>query len=229
MDQLAEIEKELMTLSGESSLSLACQKLGLASPTNTLEIVDALPWYRAGAETYMSPFTLCVGKESSFRLAFKACVAAGPPIEQTLAQWVERRHVLSAHGLGTPKFYGANNGVLLEEFLPYACSEQLRGGDRLDIFLGNLGKFYAKVGALGFMPVALLHNLFGHGNDIVNVDFGVDLGAQTEEPTDLLPLFLREVSAVLPHMDKEKILGFYPDTNPIQRIFPLAVKTDSLH
>ena len=84
---------------------------------------------------------------------------------------------MADRGVKTPVLYAWGQGELLEEDVPWSLLEAIaRVGEVPESILLGLAKLAGIVASLGFLPVELFDDLRGHGDDVVMVDFGQDLG-----------------------------------------------------
>jgi hypothetical protein len=182
MSQQAEwtLEGELQKLAGSNSTRAALRALGLLDNAARDFSVVSSPdgWVRSGAETYLYKFRVRADQRE-LSVVLKACVAFSPVItlEAILAQWYERRRMLAACGVRTPKLYACDQGEVLEEEVPYELNDILTRPEGVpeSILLG-LAELAGVVANLGFLPIGLFNDLRSHGDDVVMVDFGQDLG-----------------------------------------------------
>jgi hypothetical protein len=172
------LESELAGLAGESDIGAALRSLSLvASDEVEAELEPGAGWERGGAETYIYDFWVSSpGNREHFLL--KACVAIGDfsGVSSILGTWLERRAVLEAAGVSVPRLHGAGSGTILEEFVPFSVRECLKSSSDSEHLAHRLGKLAAVLAKLKF-PVLSLSDLRSHGNDVVVVDFGEDLGS----------------------------------------------------
>jgi hypothetical protein len=182
------IEDELKKLSGATSVKDALTKWGFISPNGgECDLVSSPEgWYRSGAETYLFRFRIR-NADGEIPLILKACIvfAPGRSIDSVLKSWIERRVLLSNHGVITPKLYAWGNGVLLEEEIPLDLVTALKlPGSSLEQLLISLSAVGGVVAALRFSPIGLFSDLRSHGDDVVVVDFGQDLGPPSNTRSD---------------------------------------------
>lgn len=162
------------------TLSEAFLALELGTAANApFEITDETPWRRGGAETYALDFRV-VGRNGFARhLLLKACVV--PPVGRSLSQvvfeWTERRVLLQEHGVIVPTLYSAREATILEEFVPFTLEAVLSRTRAIpDWAIAQGAHLAATLDLLRFNTIALLQDARSHGDDIVLVDFGQDLG-----------------------------------------------------
>lgn len=63
-------------------------------------------------------------------------------------------------------------------------------------FKGIISRTYNLIGRMGFKPISLYHNLRSRGEDVVNIDFGGDIGEMKEGAIDLHELFHKELPLI---------------------------------
>ena len=146
----------------------------LSYPAQEYMIEAKNAWQRVGLETYVLEFTVETdGKH--FHLIAKACIKFSPT--EAMNEWMNRRALVESVGISTPKLHALAKATLVEEFIPYTFGEAYKAADpkcreRLE------NEFIRTVLALyraGFNPKSL-HDIRSHGEDVVLVDFGEDLG-----------------------------------------------------
>jgi hypothetical protein len=174
------VEAELQKLAGVASMSTALKLFGLLKD-GCQEFTCVYPpegWYRSGAETYVYRFQIRTGGIET-GLVLKACVAFSPgrSLENLLTSWIERRKLVCSRGVRVPVLYAWGQGELLEEYVPFAVQDILTGeaGPPNSVLIG-LAELAGVVASLGFVPIRLFDDLRSHGDDVVMVDFGEDLG-----------------------------------------------------
>ena len=187
------LEGELQKLTGTNSATAALLNLGLLESRDELFQLISPPrgWYRSGAETYLYPFR--VSKDGSdVSLVLKACVAFSPgtPLQSILESWIDRRNVLASRGVVTPKLYAWGHGAILEEYVPHTLREALgRTPSNLERLLVSMADLAGVVANLRFQPVDLFEDLRSHGDDVVLIDCGQDLGPPFVSPEGAQGIF----------------------------------------
>lgn len=173
------LEKELCKVARCTNVGHALYTLGLLStPSSKFKLISS-KWERGGAETYLDRFQFLIRDQIPVDILIKACVTftPGADLDSILDEWVDRRRLLSENGVKTPRLYGSGYGVLIEEFVPYELRTVLTsGGEKPAKVLDELARYAATLSRLGFSPVDPFKDLRSHGDDIVVVDFGRDLG-----------------------------------------------------
>jgi hypothetical protein len=198
--------KELEKLAGAHSTKGALRKFGLlGAEEDDFELISAPEgWYRSGAETYLYRFR--VRKEGvETPLVLKACVAYSPPttLEAILHNWMERRELLSSRGVLTPKLYAWGYGEVLEEDVLFDLDGLLQKPDPpSDSLLLAMADVAGVIASLGFLPIGLFGDLRSHGEDVVVVDFGQDLGPPSVAKDDNPQIF----DQLLEHLSKKGAL-----------------------
>ncbi|MCA9332860.1 hypothetical protein KDA00_03220 [Candidatus Saccharibacteria bacterium] len=147
------------------------EKLGFDSRE---AILNCEQWVQKGGETFVMPFSLSSETDSRCFIA-KACINI--PVRETFDDWLDRRQRVNDSGLVTPELYLAHSATVIEEFIPHSVREAYKHGDqktrqRLESSFINT---YCRLVSAGFYP-ASLHDARSHGDDIVIIDFGEDLG-----------------------------------------------------
>lgn len=167
-----------MRLSGQANVYKAVTYLGLAPAESEIEVLPIADWYRAGSETYIFRF-LVVAEKVASSYVLKACVpfAAGITLSEVLQRWVWRRDYCSTIGIKTPALFAARFAEILEEDIPYelAGAFSLSDPHGRQAILDDLGETLAALSQARFDVISLA-DLRSHGNDVVMIDFGSDLG-----------------------------------------------------
>jgi len=195
MDEEWSLELELTQLTGKSTSRDALISIGiLKSPNEQFQLVKIdNSWSRGGAETYVYKFGVQRDQEKEERFILKACVSDNIAfgIVETIERWIERRKLISATGIATPKLYVFRSGVLLEEYIPYSVTPEFVAASpfRTELFC-KLALVSGILQRLGFAPIGLFEDLRSRGNDVVVTDFGQDLGPPNSEITSQKPLLL---------------------------------------
>lgn len=154
--------------------------LRVNDPTS-IEIIN--PWYRGGAETYVTDFMLSIDGVSKHLIA-KACIKFGP--KEAMGEWLERRAILANNGVKLPDLYAVDGATLVEEFIPYGFKEAyVVADDATRVALReDYIDTYKKVCGAGFTPKSL-HDVRSHGDDVILIDVGEDIGGlSSQSPTD---------------------------------------------
>jgi hypothetical protein len=213
------IDKELQKLANAPSTEAALRALGLlGQDAGEFELISAPEgWFRSGAETYLYRFRLRKeGLDTS--LVLKACVAYAPAttLDAVLQAWMDRRQLLASHGVRTPQLYAWGDGVILEEDVPFELKEMLRErSPSMDLLLFSMAETGGAVTSLGFLPVSLFEDLRSHGEDVVMVDFGQDLGPpfvakdRNPEVFDQLVRYLSKLGMVLQETLKQRLYSVF--------------------
>jgi len=190
------LEKELCKLAKFENFHEALQSLDILNSANTdFEIQKDQNWERGGTETYLFKFSIKLkdGKESSYLL--KACVAYAPNsnLEKILCDWIARRQLISNHGIKTPKLFAYGNGVILEEYIPYRLKDILQSSQNPPPkILKELAFLAGVLSKLKFDPIDIFSDLRSHGDDVIVIDFGQDLG-----PSGVMPNLRLEIYKML--------------------------------
>lgn len=188
------IYDELFKLYPSGDIQEVFLALGLKKTKQPAHFKLIRGWHRSGGETYAAYFSLF---SSEFELprtfVLKACCpSCFSDVTKVLDKWLLRREFMQASGINTPELYAKGHGIILEEFIPYSIEEAARINSYSPKYFSMIADFYGAVGALGFLPISLYHNIRSRGDDVVNIDFGGDLGARNDTPQCLDQLLARE-------------------------------------
>ncbi|MGQ0777099.1 MAG: hypothetical protein ACT4NY_22240 [Pseudonocardiales bacterium] len=170
------LEGELMKLAGADEIASALTILGIIKADEEFVLETVQDWYRSGAETYSLRFS--VSNQSCQReFMMKACVAyaGGTPLNDIFASWLSRRSILEDIGVSTPRLHVAGNAVLVEEYIHQSLVDALTSGERREAILRAIGRTAGLLVSAGFVPLSAC-DWRSHGDDVVLVDFGQDLG-----------------------------------------------------
>ncbi len=188
------IYQELFNLYPSTDIQKVFLALGLKKTEQPAHFELIRGWHRSGGETYAAYFSL---SSSEFELprtyVLKACCpSCFSDVTKVLDKWLLKREFMRSSGINTPELYAKGQGVILEEFIPYSIEEAARINSYSANYFSMIADFYKAVGALGFLPISLYHNIRSRGKDVVNIDFGGDLGARNDTPQCLDQLLERE-------------------------------------
>lgn len=159
---------------GENTLEL----LGITD-LSSIQILNQ--WHPGGSETYVTDFLLGNGPEETVHLIAKACIKLGA--RHAMNEWFNRRERLLENGVLFPHIYTTdkNSAVWVEEFVPLAFKEAFHLGN--EVQKENLKKAffetYLKIEGAGFLPKSV-YDFRSHGEDVVVIDVGEDLGSWKE-------------------------------------------------
>lgn len=174
------LDSEICSLAGKPSVREALRSLGILSAESTeFRIEEAVPWYRAGAESYICRFRVHSSSTSYADLVLKACVAFSPArsLEDLLETWIRRRRLLAQGGAVVPQLFAWGRGVVLEEFIPESFAEALTSRtDDVEPLCRSLAEYSGILAGYGFLPIDPFCDLRVKNNSVVSVDFGEDLG-----------------------------------------------------
>jgi hypothetical protein len=175
-----DLDEEIPKATGARDVHDGLRKVGICRDRcRDCQIDTVHDWRPDGAETYVYRFEVRHGDCEISALTLRACVAlTGFDGVGTIAeQWAERRRLLARHGLKVPVTYWVEGGCIAEEHLAFTLAEAWRTCAAQRPFLAqHLGEFCGTPAVCRFHPVALT-GLRSHGDDIVLVDAGSDLGA----------------------------------------------------
>lgn len=176
------LEQDLIKVSGAATLDQALRSLGLVEPAQVSYVLKegARGWYRGGAETYIYHFSVVGEGALEIHALLKACVAYAPAgnLTDILRTWIERRELLTRHGVATPRLYGHGHGLVVEEFVPLDLRDVLghAKAEERDSLVADLLWYAAVLARMGFAGSDCFSDLRSRGRDVVVVDFGEDLG-----------------------------------------------------
>lgn len=200
---------ELCKLSGRDTEAEALFTLGLI-PSITLPYkvrVDSESWVREGLETYNLRFWISVNDECERAYIMRACIVPDiwRGLDAVVADWIARRELLEQNGISVPRLFVAAHAVLIEEFIPWNLQEYLAANHAARrVGLSMLLDYAATLARLGFAPLDAFSALRTHGDDLVVVNYGQDLGPPgmiTGSRSDMWQSFLEVAEAweLLPH------------------------------
>lgn len=139
------------------------------------------PWYRGGAETYVSDFILTTEDKPPKHLIAKACIKMSPGL--AMAEWFQRRERLIKNGVEFPALYAVDEkgATWVEEFIPYTFRDAFRIADEEQkaTLKNDFIRTYLKMEGVGFAPQGL-HDIRSRGTDVIVIDVGEDLGGWKE-------------------------------------------------
>lgn len=174
------LEKELCKLANVGDFYEALYSLGIIKERNQkINLIQSHSWERGGAETYIYKFWLQQDNKISTGYILKACVAFSPAssLETILKEWIERRSLIEANGILTPRLFAAGHGVILEELIPFELKTRIiEAGEQMPVVLHQVAGVLGILSKLGFNTASVLDDLRTRGDDVVMIDFGEDLG-----------------------------------------------------
>ena len=220
------IERELMNLVGEESLEAALLRLGLLKEDSTDVVIEGdREWRRGGAETYIYRFQL-VSKTGVRHLIMKAAVpfSLAQPLEEVVAGWLARRHLLKAEGVAVPQLFCSGKGLILEELIHATLVDELRYKPKQDL-VDQVVSYAGILSKLRFSPVEAFDDLRTDGRSVFVIDFGQDLGPPGVAPESDEALYYRSIDWIRRHhqdsltLDCERARSIfdYARKNPIIR------------
>lgn len=153
-----------------------------ASSASSYEYELVSDWHIPGSESYIMDFRVN-SLQRSERLIAKACIKMCA--SATVQEWVERRQAIEQANIAVPKLYSVMGPDILEEYIPQTLKQvYLESSDEKKEYLHHeFFATYRKLTELGFTPVSL-HDVRSHGEDVVLVDFGSDLGGMRKIEED---------------------------------------------
>lgn len=136
-------------------------------------------WMQLGSETFSTDFNAHDTTGHALHLVAKACVKYFPV--ETMAEWISRREVLSQSGVIVPALLTHQRSLIIEEFIPYSFREayELATSTRKIALQKAFVDTYKRVFGAGFGPFSL-HDARSHGDDVVLIDMGEDIGSPKE-------------------------------------------------
>lgn len=145
----------------------------LSKKNSSLEIIN--PWHQAGAETYCTDFIVRLEDGNNKHLIAKACIKFAPG--ETMKEWLGRRTIVQKAGLSVPELVCVDGATIVEEFIPLSFKEAYMhsSANKQQIMKNNFINTYKTLVEIGFSPLSL-HDVRSHGDDVVVIDFGNDLG-----------------------------------------------------
>lgn len=173
------LEKELCKLAGVEDFYDALRTLHIITEKCwPLNVVKSDSWERGSAETYIYKFWIQESEKQLTGYVIKACVAFSPAssLEAILNEWVERRRLVEANGVDTPRLYTYGHGVILEELIPHELKSRVIEASDPTVLLKQVAVVVGTLLKLGFNSINVLDDLRTRGTDVVMIDFGEDLG-----------------------------------------------------
>lgn len=142
-------------------------------------------WQQGGAETYVTDFEVDRGEDSAEHLIAKACIKFGP--REAMEEWLERRRLMQENGVTFPKISAVYGATIIEEYIPYTFKEAYVNSspENRERLRERYITTYKRICGAGFTPSSL-HDLRSHGDDVVVIDVGEDIGGHT--PIDVCDL-----------------------------------------
>lgn len=176
------LESEICKLAHVENFESALCNLGILSTRDESFIIRRDDeWIRGGAETYIYRFWIKREEQAEIGYILKACVAFTPgySLEKTLQDWLARRKLVAEAGISTPTLITVGNGTIVEELVPYTLltvlKDQSSPAKRKKI-LRDLAIWVGTLSRLRFAHVDPFSDLHSHGDDVVVIDYGQDLG-----------------------------------------------------
>lgn len=162
----------------------ALADLGLVeSGTSEYAIVEESDWVRGGAETYLMRFRVQTATSARPYLLKSVVSLGGGGVGRTAAEWLARRSLIARAGVRVPRLFAFRNATFLEEFVPLALGDAIRrDAEVVELIRSRCVSAAGAISALGFRPVSLFADARSHGQDVVVVDFGADLGSASGQP-----------------------------------------------
>lgn len=176
------IEKELLKIGHAAQVTAACRNLAIVGKDDEVtKLQTTRDWYRAGAETYIYAFSVIPRVNKPVRLICKACVAYAPDtsVGAIADEWFERRRSLEPY-VNTPRIYGRSGATWIEEWVPHELGRLLADPSKqvqIDTVLLQIAQYAGALSGLGFAAIEPFADLRSHGEDVVAIDFGQDLGS----------------------------------------------------
>lgn len=139
---------------------------------------DIGEWRRGGAETYVATGRLNTEDGRTLDVIGKAFVGTGLPPDRQQERWEERRQLLHASGIATPKVFATYPALTIEEFIDQPMPPAAELTPELAFQAGQIAGILAE---MGFWPIAMLGDMRVSGGRVSYVDFGSDLGGATNQ------------------------------------------------
>lgn len=151
---------------------------------NTLNLLDVSDgskvqiigeWMRGGAETYVTDFVVEREKGVKEHLIAKACIKFGP--REAMEEWLQRRSIMQENGVLFPNLSAVDGAMIIEEYIPFTFKEAYARAedDQRTLLRENYLQTYKRIYGAGFTPMSL-HDVRSHGEDVVVIDVGEDIG-----------------------------------------------------
>lgn len=186
------LDGELQDMSGEDDLEAALKILGLLpSERKLLDLKTLENWAPGGAETYLYHFLVVADCEWSKRYLLKAVVALGPgpTVGAVAEEWIRRRELLASTGVRVPTLYAMLKATILEEYITHPVERFLRESPNSGQLMNSIISYAATLARLRFAPVAPFSDLRTFGDVAIPVDFGEDLGPDSQSLGDSWALY----------------------------------------
>lgn len=164
-----EIYNEFKKISFDSIKSWLITKNIVTDTDNLILYKDLYPWRRGGGETYITQFELSFiskGVKDKKSIIIKAIITT--PVEQSLANWKNRRAILARNNIKVSNWYWFGNGIIIEDYYPkdYTYCELTKLIDIANV-----------LDKLGFKTLNFLNDIrCDEANEPYYIDFGFDLG-----------------------------------------------------
>lgn len=131
-------------------------------------------WHRGGAETYVTDFLLKQDGEQKHLIA-KACIKFGP--REAMDEWLDRRQIMQNNGVQFPELFAVDGATIVEEYIPFEFSFAYAQGNEAtrSLLRERFIDTYKRISGAGFSPQSL-HDVRSHGDDVVVIDVGEDIG-----------------------------------------------------
>ena len=180
-------EKEIQDYSKpDSSKTWLINHGMLSEDTDTYTVNVTKDWNRPGGESFIMQFSIdqTVNNEHYVdEYISKACIKI--PCAQTMEDWLTRRKILNENGIPTPKLHAVSRASLIESYVPLTIQEAFMNADEhaRRTIISKLNEIYSTLFDNDFHP-RILTDLRSHGDDVVVIDFGEDLGGQFNHAID---------------------------------------------
>jgi hypothetical protein len=180
-------EHENQSDSAKTFLGPNTLELLAVADSSAITIIN--PWRQGGAETYITDFEVDRGQDIKEHLIAKACIKFGP--REAMEEWLERRRIMQENGVIFPEISVIDGATIIEEFIPYTFGEAYKEApeDQRAILRERYIDTYKRICGAGFTP-ASLHDVRSHGDDVVVIDVGEDIGGH-------MPIELCHLSVIL--------------------------------
>ena len=189
---MTKAEQNRQSSSAESFLGPNTLNLLEVSDASKVQIVN--DWTRGGAETYVTDFIVEREQGIKEHLIAKACIKFGP--REAMEEWLQRRRIMQDNGVLFPSLSAVDGAMIIEEYIPYTFKEAyIRADeDQHSILRENYLQTFKRIHGAGFTPMSL-HDVRSHGDDVVVIDVGEDIGGHSPIDSCDLSVILKAESS----------------------------------
>lgn len=179
------LANEICEIAGCEDLNQALFHLNLIDTVKSKFEIDVLQdWIRGGSETYILRFAISQESGERSEYLMKACTALsfGLTIQSIVESWIEKRQIISSHGVSTPRLIGVGKGLIIEDFIPFTLVSVLRDPKLRHSHLVQLASYAGIIHVLGFQAIDPFSDLRSDGSRLYAIDFGEDIGSCANRP-----------------------------------------------